>query len=333
MRVVRIAPENPDRAALREAADLLRAGRLVAFPTETVYGLGAHALDPAAVQRIFDAKGRPSVNPLIVHVANTAAARALSSDWTDTAAALAKAFWPGPLTVVVRKAATIPHVVSAGHGTVGIRVPAHPVALALLETAALPVAAPSANLSTHVSPTTAEHVRRGLGDRVDLIIDGGPTTVGIESTVVDATTAVPRVLRPGMISAADIERVAGSVLASASGSPTVESAPMSPGLTGKHYAPRARVHLFASDERASAQAAARVVLDRGGRVGAMTFNPIGLALTEEYTMARRPKAYARELYSTLHALDAAHCDLVLLELPPDTVEWAAILDRVRRTTL
>ncbi|HJQ21981.1 MAG TPA: L-threonylcarbamoyladenylate synthase [Gemmatimonadaceae bacterium] len=333
MRVVRIAPEDPDPALLREAADLLRAGRLVAFPTETVYGLGAHALDAQAVQRIYDAKGRPSVNPLIVHVANVTAARALAAEWTPTADALARELWPGPLTLVVKKVAGIPDIVTAGHESVGVRVPAHPVALALLQTAALPVAAPSANLSTQVSPTTADHVRRGLGDRVDLILDGGPTSVGIESTVVDVTGDVPRVLRPGMISQADIARIAGAVTASGSASPTVERAPRSPGLTGRHYAPRARMHLFDARRRDDATAAARTLLAEGKRVGAMTFTPIGLALSVEYTMPRSPAAYARELYSTLHALDDAHCDLILLELPPDSIEWAAILDRVRRTTL
>ena len=332
MRVIRIDGAAPDYALLREAADLLRAGRLVAFPTETVYGLGAHALDPAAVQRIYDAKGRPSMNPLIVHVATTTAARALAAEWTPTAQSLAEKFWPGPLTLVVKKRDVVPDIVTANHDTVGLRVPAHPVALALLETASLPVAAPSANLSTQVSPTTAEHVRRGLGDRVDLIIDGGPTSVGIESTVVDATGAVPRVLRPGMISHADIERVAGAV-AQPQQSPATESHPLSPGMMGRHYAPRARVRLFRESERAAAVADARATIDQGKRVGAMTFRPLDLELAEEHTMPSNPRAYARELYATLHALDDARCDLVLLELPPESAEWTAILDRLRRTTL
>lgn len=333
MRVARVDATNPDHAVLREAAALLRDGKLVAFPTETVYGLGAHALDPRAVQRIYDAKGRPSINPLIVHVASVAAARALASDWPEWAEVLAQKFWPGPLTLVVRKKEVVPAIVTAGHDTVGVRVPAHPVALALLETARLPVAAPSANLSTQVSPTTADHVRRGLGDRVDLIIDGGPTSVGIESTVVDVTGTVPRVLRPGMISHADIQRAAGAVAAPSSDAPRAEDDPRSPGLVGRHYAPRARVFLFSESDRSAALAEARAYMGDGRRVGAMVFRSLGLGLGEEHAMPANARAYARELYATLHALDDARCDLVLLELPPDTPEWAAIRDRLRRTTL
>src|SRR4051812_9912806 len=180
MRVIQVDADAPG-AAVREAANVLRGGGLVAFPTETVYGLGAHALDPAAVARIYEAKGRPAYNPLIVHVATIDAARGLSSAWPDAAERLAERFWPGPLTLVVPRSAGIPQAVSAGLDTVGIRIPAHPVAHALLEAAGIPLAAPSANRSTGVSPTTAEHVRRSLGERVDLILDGGPAPVGIES--------------------------------------------------------------------------------------------------------------------------------------------------------
>lgn len=333
MRVLRVDAQRPDRGVLREASELLRAGGLVAFPTETVYGLGAHALDPAAVRRIYDVKGRPAANPLIVHVAGAAAARALAAEWTSTAEALAIAFWPGPLTLVVRKASSVPDITTAGQDSVGLRVPSHPVALALLDLAGIPVAAPSANLSTQLSPTTARHVERALGDRVDMIVDGGATTVGIESTVVDATGAVPRILRPGMLSEGDIERVVGTVARGGEQAPRTESAPRSPGLMGRHYAPRARVRLFASDERGPALAAAVAALDQSGRVGAMTFTPLGLPLVSEYTMPRDPVTYAQSLYATLHAMDDAHCELVLIELPPETPEWAGIIDRLRRTTI
>jgi len=333
MRLVRLAADHPDPAIIREAADLLRAGRLVAFPTETVYGLGAHALDPAAVQRIYDAKGRPSVNPIIVHVATADAARALASDWTAVADVLARRFWPGPLTLVVRKRDVVPSIVTADTDTVGLRVPAHPVALALLKAAAIPVAAPSANLSTQLSPTTAQHVERGLGERVDMILDGGPTTVGIESTVVDVTGPVPRVLRPGMLSADEIARVAGSVAEREPGIGS-DTAPRSPGLLGRHYAPHARVRLFDAAERAHAMQEAQSAMSERLRVGAIVFAPArGVGLTIERTMPRDPAAYARDLYATLHAVDDARCDVVFVELPPDTPEWTAIRDRIRRTTL
>ena len=178
MRVVRIAATGAEaRSALREAAAILRAGGLVAFPTETVYGLGANALDADAVQRIYETKGRPAINPIIVHVADVAQARSLAAEWTPAAETLARAFWPGPLTLVVRKRDVVPDIVTAGQDTVGLRVPAHPVALALIAEAGIPLAAPSANYSTQVSPTTADHVVRGLRHGVDLVLDGGATTV------------------------------------------------------------------------------------------------------------------------------------------------------------
>jgi L-threonylcarbamoyladenylate synthase len=185
-----------DPAAISEAAALIRAGRLVAFPTETVYGLGANALDPHAAARIFEAKGRPPSNPLIVHVASVEAAPELAANWPEIADRLAERFWPGPLTLVVEKADRVPGIVTANGPTIGLRVPDHPVALALLEAATVPIAAPSANRSEEVSPTTAQHVVDSLGARVDLILDGGPTNVGIESTVLDVTQTPPRLLRP-----------------------------------------------------------------------------------------------------------------------------------------
>jgi L-threonylcarbamoyladenylate synthase len=330
MRIVHVRVDAPDRAVLREAAELLRSGRLVAFPTETVYGLGAHALDEKAVGRIYDAKGRPNLNPLIVHVADAGAAHALASEWTPTADALAKAFWPGPITLVVRKQDVIPDIVTAGGDTVGLRVPAHRVALELLKEAQIPVAAPSANMSTQVSPTTAQHVVRGLGDRVDLILDGGPTTVGIESTVVDVTGDVPRILRPGMITHEAIARVAGA--AEVAWAEAHDGAPRSPGVLGRHYAPRAHVRLFDHSSREPALREARTAIDQRRRVGAMVFEPLALDLVESHTMPATPEAYARELYATLHAFDERSCDLVLVERPPEEPEWAAILDRLERTT-
>lgn len=336
MRIVQVRVDAPDRAVLREAAELLRSGRLVAFPTETVYGLGAHALDVRAVERIYDAKGRPNRNPVIVHVASAQAARALASDWTPTAEALAKAFWPGPITLVLRKRDVIPDIVTAGRDTVGLRVPAHRVALALLTEVGIPIAAPSANMATQVSPTTAQHVIRGLGEHVDLILDAGPTTVGIESTVVDVTGAVPRILRPGMISHEAIGRIAGAAeIAWAEAhhegvDDAHDDAPRSPGLLGRHYAPRARVRLFAPATRNAALGDARIAVKQGRRVGAMVFTPLALEVTESHTMPATPEAYARALYAALHALDEQKCDLILIERPPDSSDWMAIRDRLER---
>ncbi|MBU6365517.1 MAG: threonylcarbamoyl-AMP synthase, partial [Gemmatimonadetes bacterium] len=196
--------------AIRDAAAALRRGELVAFPTETVYGLGANALDPEAVARVYAAKGRPAWNPLIAHVADVAAARALARHWPPAAERLAAACWPGPLTLVLPKAAHVPDAVTAGRDAVGIRVPDHPVALALLHEAGVPVVAPSANRFTQVSPTTAGHVQEALGDRVAHILDGGPCQVGIESTVLDLTQDPPAILRPGMLDARQLAALLGA---------------------------------------------------------------------------------------------------------------------------
>lgn len=284
---------------LDRAAELLRAGRLVAFPTETVYGLGANALDPDAVALIFKAKGRPFTSPLIVHVANTEAARELAVTWSKQADQLAQAFWPGPLTIIVPKAHTIPDIVTAGLAGVGLRVPAHPLALALLQAVQLPLAAPSANRFTHISPTTADHVRNGLGNRVDLILDGGPCTVGIESTVLSLTAGpTPKILRPGMISQSQIEAVIGPVETGAGAE--------SPGQHHKHYSPRTPVYLDATP-----------------------FSGEGFLLGLA-DMPKDPAAYAEQLYAKLHELDAEGHDWIRIEMPPDCPAWAAVRDRLQR---
>jgi L-threonylcarbamoyladenylate synthase len=221
----------------------VRAGGLVAFPTETVYGLGADALDPAAVRRIFEAKGRPAFNPVIVHVADIEHAKRLTRRWPATATRLANHFWPGPLTLVLPKDISVPDIVTAGLDAVGIRVPAHPVALALIRAADIPVAAPSANRFTQLSPTTADHVAQALGDRVDILLDSGPAQVGIESTVVDLTGAVPRLLRPGMLSRAQLEAVVGP-LRQDDAEPSGDAPRLSPGQVERHYAPRAALELL-----------------------------------------------------------------------------------------
>jgi L-threonylcarbamoyladenylate synthase len=329
MKRVEVVADAPDPEVLAEAAEVLRSGGLVAFPTETVYGLGAHALDAAAVQRIFAAKERPAFNPLIVHVHSVAAARALTTEWTQAAQQLADRFWPGPLTLVLPKRLVVPDVVTAGLPSVGIRIPSHPVALALLRLARLPIAAPSANRYTELSPTLADHVAKGLGDRIDMLVDGGPTQVGIESTVLDLTGGQPRLLRPGAIDGDALERVVGPVPRWAPGPERHEARP-SPGLVGRHYAPRARVFLFEPEQRSEAAELARRTRDRGGRVGALLLAPLDAPLDYPVAMAPNAEEYASRLYACLHQLDDRHCDLVLIEQVPATGAWAAVHDRIRR---
>ena len=283
---------------IERAAELLKAGRLVAFPTETVYGLGANALDAAAVGRIFEVKGRPRTSPLIVHVGSIEAARKLSAHWPKEAEKLARRFWPGPLTIVVPKSSAVPDVVTAGLSSVGLRMPAHPLAVALLEAAGIPLAAPSANRFTQLSPTTAEHVRQSLGDAVDMILDGGPCNVGIESAVVSLAGPRPRILRPGLISQTEIEETIGPVETG----PGVES----PGQHPRHYSPRTRVVLGDSPTEG-----------RGARL--------------DFTnMPRDAAAYAERLYRALHDLDARGYNWISIEMPPDTPEWAGVRDRLTR---
>jgi L-threonylcarbamoyladenylate synthase len=284
---------------IKQAADLLRAGRLVVFPTETVYGLGANALDEAAVRRIFEAKGRPHSSPLIVHVASIEMARGLAREWPDKAETLARRFWPGPLTIVVPKGASVPDLVTAGLPSVGLRMPAHPVARALLEAAQIPIAAPSANRFTELSPTRAEHVRPELAE---MILDGGQCTVGIESTVVSLVESTPKILRPGMISQTQIEEAIGPV--------EVGAGAESPGQHPRHYSPRTPIFL----------SSALGDTPQPGRGIRLDLN----------LMPRDPADYAERLYAILHDLDREGYDWIAIEMPPDTREWAGIRDRLTR---
>jgi L-threonylcarbamoyladenylate synthase len=324
-----IAPD-----ALARAAERLRAGGLVAFPTETVYGLGAHAMDAAAVARIYATKGRPAHNPVIVHVADEAAARAITASWPPMAAQLAARWWPGPLTLVLPRAAGVPDIVTAGLSKVGVRVPAHPVALALLRAAGLPIAAPSANRSDAVSPTTAEHVRASLGEAADvLLLDGGPCTVGIESTVLDVSGDAPVLLRPGGIARSAIERELGVAVRHA-GEVARDDAPRaSPGQLAKHYAPRARVVLVDSGEPSSLRVAIDEARARhGDAVGvlALTAPPLDVGGIAVETMPADPDAYARRLYAALHAMDERGVAVLLVERVPDGDAWDGVRDRLAR---
>ena len=282
---------------------MIRAGELVAFPTETVYGLGANALDPGAVEKIYVAKGRPADSPLIVHVDSIEMARSLVREWPEKAEKLARRFWPGPLTLVLPKKSHVPDELTAGLDTVGIRMPSNPIALALIREAGVPVAAPSANLFSELSPTTAEHVRAAMGDRVAMVLDGGRTTVGIESTVLSLAGPEAILLRPGMISQAEIEEVIGTVRVKRD---VTGSAHPSPGMHRRHYSPKTPLILVKPGQPPS-----------GG---------YGVRLK----MPTDPSQYAAVLYERLHEADSENWDWIEIELPPDDPEWAAIRDRLER---
>jgi len=307
----RFAANVPDPAIIAEAATLLRAGGLVAFPTETVYGLGANALDPVAIARIYAVKGRPAANPLIVHVTDATAARELCSEWPAVAERLAAAFWPGPLTLVLAKSEVVPSIVTAGGPTIAVRCPAHPVARALIAAAGVPVAAPSANRSGQLSPTRAEHVLAALGGAIEMILDGGPCDRGLESTVVDVRGPIVRVLRPGPITAVELEAVVGPVVHGSANEPGL----ISPGLLNRHYSPRTPLELAVSEDEAD-------FLTR-------TYELAGLRVAR---LAFKSDASAAgvELFARLHELDGKGVHRIIAVLPPETDDWRAVRDRLTR---
>jgi L-threonylcarbamoyladenylate synthase len=336
--VLHVDPTRPDPERIAMAAQLLAQGQLVAFPTETVYGLGADGLDADAVARIFAAKGRPAWNPVILHVADTASAMALTARWTDDAQRLADAFWPGPLTLVLPKQAAVPDIATAGLDAVAVRVPSHPVALALLRAFGRPIAAPSANRFTQVSPTTAEHVIGSLGDRIAAVLDGGGCEVGIESTVVDLSGATPTILRPGMITRQQLEQLLSRPVDLRLqhvpvGNSSTEGQ-RAPGMAERHYAPRADVWLFDRAQEAEVAAAlAHAPQDpaTGPVVGLLLQAQIPLpAGSLVVAMPDDPARYAREMYAALHRADAIGARLVVIERPPDADDWLAIRDRLAR---
>lgn len=343
------AVDTPDaRDALDRAAVVIGQGGLVAFPTETVYGLGANALDPAAVGRIFEAKRRALSDPLIVHVRSpemaapgVGPAAALAALWANgvigdlgprqvlQAADLMRRFWPGPLTLVFPRGSRIPASVTSGGDTVGVRMPHHPIALALLERAGVPIAAPSANLFGHVSPTTARHVLDDLDGRIELVLDGGSTAIGVESTVLDLTGEGPRILRPGGASREDIEACIGPLLPGE----TPGAAPRSPGLLEKHYAPRAALNVLPDLEAiraalSSAEAAgqrAGLLLSASDRAAFPDALPV-------FVLGDTPEAVARNLYTGLRALDDAGADVILCRAVSGPGLAEAIADRLRRAS-
>jgi len=326
--------------ALNSAAAILRGGGLVALPTETVYGLGANALDRGAVEKIFAAKSRPAWDPVIVHIASSAMLDGLVQQIPDAARRLMDAFWPGPLTLLLKRTDAVPDVVTAGRPLVGVRMPSHPVALALIRCAGVPVAAPSANRFGHVSPTTAEHVLDDLDGRIDAVLDAGPALRGVESTVLDPSTNPMTIYRPGAVTAEQIARIAGPAELFASGS-VLREAPAealpSPGVGLKHYAPRARLVLVeARNDELGARLAAAAAAERGKRVGLMLPNGIAMPHTLdgikilEWGRWDAPETLAQGLYAGLRALDAAGCDVIVCPLPPAEGLGVAIHDRLRK---
>jgi L-threonylcarbamoyladenylate synthase len=331
--MLRPGSKTGDPAEIDRAAQLLRAGRLVAFPTETVYGLGANALDAVAVARIYAVKGRPATSPLIVHVASIEMAQSLVTHWPDAAERLARQFWPGPLTLVLEKQSaisasvphTIPDIVTAGLPTVGLRMPAHPMALALIGAASLPLAAPSANRFTELSPTTADHVRQGLGSDVDLVLDGGPCQVGIESTVLSLAESHPTLLRPGGISRAKLEAIVGPVSVAQE---VQAGAHPAPGMHPRHYSPRASLYLVTNGNLPER------LLDgeHGKGIYLQHRRPLSRSRTgiAVHQMPQSAADYAAALYDVLHQADAGNYDWIAIDLPPGEPEWEAVQDRLKR---
>jgi L-threonylcarbamoyladenylate synthase len=304
---------------VERAARLLKAGGLVAFPTETVYGLGADASNAAAMSRLYAVKGRPGDHPVIVHFATADAAFQWAREVPDAARKLAARFWPGPLTLVLKRAAHVGDFVTGGQDTVGVRVPVHPIAQEVIASFGGGVAAPSANRFGRVSPTTAQHVHADLGSDVDFVVDGGPCGVGIESTIVDVSRGVPVLLRPGGISHAELEGALGGPVAL----PDAE-APRVSGSLAAHYAPRTPARLVSADALEAG------IAQLGTTAGVLAFSAPDDRVDFWLRMPREPAAYAQKLYAALRELDAAGCAMLLIESPPATPEWQAVLDRLRR---
>ena len=308
--------------ALGQAAELLGQGQLVALPTETVYGLAADARSPEAVARIFEAKCRPAGNPLIVHVDSVEMARGCVVAWPSAATQLADAFWPGPLSLVLPRADSIPDIVTAGGATVAVRCPAHPVMLAVLAQCGFPLAAPSANRSSRVSPTRAEHVVDQLGGRIPLVLDGGACDIGIESAVLDLTGDTPTLLRPGTISLSQLQTVLGPV---ATAKPPAAAEPLkSPGQLPRHYSPRAKLVVCGDLAAALGQA------DEATHVIALTAAPAAWPSERWHRLPDSVGDFAKAFYDTLHRCDQLGAETILVQSLPDTDEWVALRDRLNR---
>jgi len=306
---MRIEPATPE--SVKEAAEVLRTGGLVVLPTETVYGLACNALDTSAVKKVYEIKGRPSENPLIVHLADFADLGSVAESWTEDCENLAKRFWPGPMTLVLPKKDNVPSETTGGLDTVAVRIPDHPLALTVIRTAGVPLAAPSANPFMGLSPTCAEDIEPEIGDNVDLVLDGGTCEIGLESTVIDLSGDHPRILRPGGITRAQIQAVIGRPLGHLP-PPTVNR---SPGMYPRHYAPKAKLKIVTKLER--------------GQTG-LTFSDC--EENGQIKMPDDPKAYAASLYRALRKLDKEGVEIIFVENPPDDPDWEAVHDRLQRAS-
>jgi L-threonylcarbamoyladenylate synthase len=328
-KIIQFFSEHLDPDDMKDAVATLRSGGLVAFPTETVYGLGADACNPAAVQKIFEAKGRPSDNPLIVHVASLEIAWHFTSEISDKGLQLAKRFWPGPLTLVVKRKAIVPDIVTAGLDTVAIRIPNHPVTLELLKRFEGGIVGPSANISGRPSPTSAEHVYHDLNGKIDIILDAGPTTIGMESTVIDVTLDPPVILRIGGLSREDIEKEIGETRRTSD----QELLRRSPGTRHRHYAPKARIVLIPKNDRDAFVLQLSKMKDDGKRVGAITYSE-DLNVIEptrfHIILSSSVEGYGRNIFRALRELDNLHIDCMLVESVEEHGIGAAIMDRLVR---
>jgi len=320
--------------AVERAAGLLRAGQLVALPTETVYGLAANAWDAAAVARIYEVKGRPARNPIIVHVAGLELARDCVAGWPPVAGKLAAAFWPGPLSLVLPRSPRIPDIVTAGGPTVGVRWPSHPFIQAVIRACGFPLAAPSANPANQVSPTTAAHVRKAFDGQIPLIVDGGPSQVGLESTVLDLASAPPRLLRPGMIHAKSLLAVMGVASALCADGPPGRPILRSPGMLPKHYSPKAKLVILSWRDQAGLASQLQPLHFAAEKTCIITHSPIPLSgkLGRVSVLPHDAAAFARALYAELHQCDESGAALIIVEAPPSHPAWRAIADRLSRAS-
>ena len=325
-------------AAVQRAVELLRAGEVVALPTETVYGLAANALDAKAVAKIYEIKGRPAHNPIIVHVADVEMAKQCVTEWPASADQLAKSFWPGPLTMILPRTQIIPDLVTAGGATVGVRWPSHPFMQAVIRACGFPLAAPSANLSNSISPTNANHVSKQLGDQLALIVDGGQAQVGIESTVIDLVAQPPRVLRPGMIHEESLLAALGDCrlpIADCRLADQNVSELRSPGLLKKHYSPKAKLVVRHWRDMADLNLQLSTFnLQRANiHIIAHTHIPSGDGFGGVSVIPHDAEAFARAIYAELHRCDEAGAELIVVEALPAGPEWRAIADRLTRAAV
>lgn len=337
--LVTIHEEEPARQWIQKAAKLLREGQLVALPTETVYGLGANALDPEACGRIFQVKGRPQDNPLIVHISDLTMAKSLVEEWTSQAALCAEKFWPGPLTLVLKKTSIVPEVVSGGLKTVALRMPNHPVALQVIQEAGVPIAAPSANLSGKPSPTKGIHVWRDLQGKIPLILDAGPSSVGLESTVLDLTGEIPTILRPGGVTKEELEEVLGTV---AMDSQLKGQAPKAPGMKYRHYAPQGKLTLLLGEQEkiiAKIQGEIQLAQAQEKRVGVLCTKESAAFLQDNppdflFVLGYKDdlEEVAGNLYEGLRLCDDHGIEIILAEGMDEGGMGLAIMNRLEKAS-